>query len=143
MARGRQADSARHRQRVVAVLSKAGAGETEISVSGIARGVGVDRTFLYRYRDLLAQIHALEATPPAATVNEVLSGHVALDIECLDRKSRSFITRGLADSYRAELVRAARSGLAFDPATGEPSSWAAPATATAVTLCRSKIGFWF
>jgi hypothetical protein len=85
MARGRQADSARHRQRVVAVLSKAGAGETEISVSGIARGVGVDRTFLYRYRDLLAQIHALEATPAAATVNEVLSGHVALDIECLDR----------------------------------------------------------
>jgi integrase len=41
-------------------------------------------------------------------------------------KSRSFITRGLADSYRAELVRAARRGLAFDPATGEPSSWAAP-----------------
>jgi hypothetical protein len=85
MARGRQADSARHRQRVVAVLSKAGAGESEISVSGIARVVGVDRTFLYRYRDLLAQIHALEATPAAATVNEVLSGHVALDIECLDR----------------------------------------------------------
>jgi hypothetical protein len=44
-------------------------------------------------------------------------------------KSRSFITRGLADSYRAELVRAARRGLAFDPATGEPSSWSAPATA--------------
>jgi hypothetical protein len=39
-------------------------------------------------------------------------------------KSRSFITRGLADSYRAELVRAARQGLAFDPATGEPSAWA-------------------
>lgn len=31
-------------------------------------------------------------------------------------KSRSFITRGLADSYRAELVRPARCGLAFDPA---------------------------
>ena len=27
---------------------------------------GVDRTFLYRHRDLLDQIHALEATPPAA-----------------------------------------------------------------------------
>jgi len=34
--------------------------------------------------------------------------------------SRSFITRGLADSYRAELVRAARKGLQFGPATGEP-----------------------
>jgi hypothetical protein len=35
-------------------------------------------------------------------------------------RSRSFVTRGLADSYRAELIRAARQGLAFDPATGEP-----------------------
>jgi integrase len=41
-------------------------------------------------------------------------------------RSRSFITRGLADSYRAELVRAARTGLEFDPATGEPVLWAAP-----------------
>src|SRR5215470_14890986 len=39
-------------------------------------------------------------------------------------RSRSFITRGLADSYRAELVRGARKGLEFDPATGEPMLWA-------------------
>src|SRR5260221_14630037 len=64
MASGRQADSARRRQRVIAVLSKAGPGQTEISVSGIARAAGVDRTFLYRHRDPLAQIHALEAPPP-------------------------------------------------------------------------------
>jgi hypothetical protein len=32
----------------------------------------------------------------------------------LDR-SRSFMTRALADSYRSELVRAARRGLVFDP----------------------------
>jgi hypothetical protein len=65
MAKGRQADSARRRQRVIAALSKAIAGGTEISVSGIARAAGVDRTFLYRHRDLLAQLHALEAAPPA------------------------------------------------------------------------------
>jgi integrase len=41
-------------------------------------------------------------------------------------KSRSFITRALADSYRAELIRAARQGLEFDPATGEPALWAVP-----------------
>ena len=41
-------------------------------------------------------------------------------------RSRSFITRALADSYRAELIRAARKGLDFTPGTGEPSSWAAP-----------------
>ena len=36
------------------------------------------------------------------------------------------MSRALADSYRAELVRAARKGLAFAPGTGEPESWAAP-----------------
>jgi integrase len=41
-------------------------------------------------------------------------------------KSKSFLTSALADSYRAELVRAARKGLAFDPATGEPAAWTAP-----------------
>jgi hypothetical protein len=41
-------------------------------------------------------------------------------------RSRSFMTRALADSYRAELVRAARKGLAFAPGTGEPESWAVP-----------------
>jgi len=45
-------------------------------------------------------------------------------------RSRSFITRGLADSYRAELIRAARKGLDFSPGTGEPASWAAPEPAT-------------
>jgi hypothetical protein len=65
MAKGRQADSARRRQRVIAALSKAAGDGTEISVAGIARAAGVDRTFFYRHRDLLAQLHALEATPPA------------------------------------------------------------------------------
>ena len=46
-------------------------------------------------------------------------------------RSPSFITRGLADSYRAELVRAARKGLDFSPGTGEPASWAAPEASTA------------
>ena len=41
-------------------------------------------------------------------------------------RSRSFITRALADSYRAERIRAARKGLDFSPGTGEPASWATP-----------------
>jgi polyhydroxyalkanoate synthesis regulator phasin len=66
MTKGRQADSARRRQRVTAVLDKAAAEGTEISVSAIARAAAVDRTFLYRHRDLLGKIHALEAAPPPA-----------------------------------------------------------------------------
>jgi hypothetical protein len=66
MLKGRQADSARRRQRVTVALASATAEGTEISVSGIARAAGVDRTFLYRHRDLLERIHALEAVPPPA-----------------------------------------------------------------------------
>lgn len=41
-------------------------------------------------------------------------------------RSKSFITSRLADGYRAELVRAARLGLEFDPLTGEPAAWNLP-----------------
>ena len=66
LAKGRQANSARRRQRVIAALDKAAAHGTEISVSSIDRAAAVDRSFLYRHRDLLSKIHALEAAPPAA-----------------------------------------------------------------------------
>jgi hypothetical protein len=65
MTAGRHADSARRRQRVIAVINRALADGTDISVSGIARAAAVDRTFLYRHRDLLEQIHAMEAAPQA------------------------------------------------------------------------------
>jgi len=64
MMKGRQADTARRRQRVITALDRALADGTEISVSGIARAAGVDRSFLYRHPDLLEKLHALEATPP-------------------------------------------------------------------------------
>lgn len=55
-------------------------------------------------------------------------------------KSRSFITPALADSYRAELVRAARSGLEFDPATGEPVLWPV-AEAAAITWYQHAVTY--
>jgi chromosome segregation ATPase len=36
-------------------------------VSAIARAAAVDRTFLYRHRDLLGKIHATQAGPPAGS----------------------------------------------------------------------------
>jgi hypothetical protein len=64
MRHGRQADSIR-RQRVLTALDRALAEGAEISVCGIARAAGVDRSFLYRHHDLLEKLHTLEATPPA------------------------------------------------------------------------------
>jgi hypothetical protein len=66
LAEGRRADSARRRQRVIAAINRAVTDGTEISVSAIARAAAVDRTFLYRHRDLLAKVHATQVGPPAA-----------------------------------------------------------------------------
>jgi hypothetical protein len=66
LADGRRADSARRRQRVIAAINRAVTDGTEISVSAIARAGAVDRTFLYRHRDLLGKIHATQAGPPSS-----------------------------------------------------------------------------
>jgi hypothetical protein len=68
MRKGRQADSARRRQRVIAALDRALGDGAEISVAGIARAAAVDRAFLYRHRDLLGKIHALQAALPPGSV---------------------------------------------------------------------------
>jgi nitrite reductase/ring-hydroxylating ferredoxin subunit len=46
----------------------------------------------------------------------------------------------LADSYRAELVRAARKGAEFDLVTGEPAAWAA-AEPVAVSWYRHAVAY--
>ena len=66
MADGRRADTLRRRQRVITALDNAVAAGAEIGVSTIARAAAVDRSFLYRHRDLLEKIHALAADPPAS-----------------------------------------------------------------------------
>ncbi|MFJ8510369.1 DUF6262 family protein [Streptomyces avermitilis] len=62
---GRQANSERRRQRVATAIKNAAKSGTPISVSAIARQAGVDRTFLYRHRDLLELVHAAELEPAA------------------------------------------------------------------------------
>jgi chromosome segregation ATPase len=85
---GRQADSARRRQRVLTALNHAANTGEEISVTGIARAAGVDRTFLYRHRDLLEQIHALEAQPRnAAGVGPAVS-RASLQADLLNSQQR-------------------------------------------------------
>jgi len=89
MTRGRQADSARRRQRVLTALSKAAAGAAEISVSGIARAAGVDRSFLYRHRDLLAQIHTLETAPPVTSATGPAVTRASLQADLLAAQERT------------------------------------------------------
>ncbi|MCX5318126.1 DUF6262 family protein [Streptomyces sp. NBC_00154] len=69
MLNGRRADTGRRRQRVLAALAEAVKDGSEVSVAAIARRAGVDRTFLYRHRDLLGQVHAQAAEPPTIPGN--------------------------------------------------------------------------
>jgi chromosome segregation ATPase len=63
MIEGRRADTARRRQRVLTALENALDTGDELTVSTIAHRAGVDRTFLYRHRDLLERIHTAETQP--------------------------------------------------------------------------------
>ncbi len=88
MADGRRTDSERRRQRVLAALGNAVRDGDQISVSGIARAAGVDRTFLYRHRELLEQVHAAEAQPPAAPAAGPVVTRVSLQADLLAAQQR-------------------------------------------------------
>lgn len=66
IAAARQEHSARCRQRVIKALNEVMAEAGEISISAIARRAGVDRSLLYRHRDLHSLVMAKAALPPAA-----------------------------------------------------------------------------
>ncbi|MFG2887060.1 DUF6262 family protein [Streptomyces sp. NPDC048297] len=63
MIEGKRADSVRRRERVIKALDTALRTGDDITVSGLARAARVDRSFLYRHRDLLERIHAAANTP--------------------------------------------------------------------------------
>ena len=65
MIAGRKADAARRSQRVLQAITAAVTAGDDITPGSIARHAGVDRSFLYRHPDLLAQIHAAQTRPAA------------------------------------------------------------------------------
>ena len=87
--RGRQADSARRRARVIQAISTATAAGQEISPSSIARAAGVDRTFLYRHRDLLEQVHAVQANAPALAGTGPAASSASLQADLLNAQQRA------------------------------------------------------
>ncbi|MFF7882524.1 DUF6262 family protein [Streptomyces sp. NPDC020794] len=64
MSDGRRADSVRRRERVLKALDTMLRSDADITVSALARAARVDRTFLYRHRDLLQRVHAAAAASP-------------------------------------------------------------------------------
>ncbi len=73
MIEGRRAETDRHRQRALVAITAASADGEAITVSGIARRAGLDRTFFYRHRDLLDQVHAIAAQLPNPSSDAAVS----------------------------------------------------------------------
>jgi hypothetical protein len=94
MIKGRQADSARRRERVAKALADALSTGGEVSVTGIAARAGVDRTFLYRHPDLLAQVHTAETQPnptaggPTVTRESLRADLLAAQQRCVRMNAR-------------------------------------------------------
>ncbi|MEU7039272.1 hypothetical protein ABZ958_37290 [Streptomyces sp. NPDC046237] len=60
---GRQAGTRRRRTRVQDAIRTARRDGTPLTAAAVARAAGVDRTFLYRHRDLLDALHCAEREP--------------------------------------------------------------------------------
>lgn len=89
MTAGRRADSVRRRERVVKALKEAIRLGEPLSVSAIARRAGVDRTFFYRHRDLLAQIHAAEAAPAVGLESGAQVTRASLQVDLANAQDRN------------------------------------------------------
>ena len=84
---GHRADSARRRQRVIKAINAAQTNGGELNVSAIARTAGVDGTFLYLHRDLLARIHTAQRTPPTVD-NPTLVTAASLETDLANAQAR-------------------------------------------------------
>jgi transposase-like protein len=87
---GRRADATRRRDRVIKAITTAASQGDAPSVSSIARLAGVDRSYLYRHRDLLERIHAAAATPaPGEGSSSVSRASLQTDLaNALQRNTR-------------------------------------------------------
>ncbi|MBO0807355.1 MAG: hypothetical protein J2P32_03515 [Actinobacteria bacterium] len=88
MVQGRRADSTRRRQRVLKALNNAVTKGEDINVSAIARAAGVDRTFLYRHRDLLEQLHVAQAQPATTSGGGPAVSRASLQTDLLAAQQR-------------------------------------------------------
>lgn len=89
MKEGRRADSERRRQRVLEAIRLAENRGEEITASAIARHARVDRTFLYRHRDLLQIIHAAQQAPATDARTPPGASSASLRADLLNAQERA------------------------------------------------------
>ncbi|MGW2026168.1 DUF6262 family protein [Streptomyces decoyicus] len=86
---GRQADTERRLTRVKTAITKAQRDATPLTASAIARAAGVDRTFLYRHRDLLDTLHTAAHEPTPAPAGGPAVTRASLQADLANANARS------------------------------------------------------
>lgn len=87
---GRRADTTRRRGRVLAALDEARSSGIDVSVATLAHTAGVDRSFLYRHRDLLTILRAIQAQPGHAPTTATPNvSHASLHADLLAAHERA------------------------------------------------------
>ncbi|MEV5975105.1 hypothetical protein [Streptomyces sp. NPDC051921] len=92
---GRQTDTERRRTRVTSAITTARRDASPLTASAIARAARVDRTFLYRHRDLLDALHtaAHEPATPSGTRSTVTSVSLQTDLAHAGARSTRLTAR--------------------------------------------------
>lgn len=94
LAKGRRADTARRRQRVLTVLAQVTNDGNDMTLSAIARTAGVDRSFFYRHPDLLGQLRSLQVELPAgAASTTVTRASLRSDLDAAQHRAARFAAR--------------------------------------------------
>ncbi|MFF1344246.1 hypothetical protein ACFVYT_41710 [Streptomyces sp. NPDC058290] len=86
---GRQADTERRRSRVQSAITAAHHDGTPLTASAIARAARVDRTFLYRHRDLLDVLHTAAHEPAKPTAGGPAVTRASLQTDLANAAARS------------------------------------------------------
>ena len=89
--RGRAADLARRHAKVIRTIDEAATRGADLSVAAIARLASVDRSYLYRHRDLLAHLHVVQtsANVPPGTSSAASRESLRTDLaNCAERNNR-------------------------------------------------------
>ena len=86
---GRRADTTRRRERVLAALDQARASGIDVSVASVAQTAGVDRSFIYRHRDLLATLHTIQTQPGHRTTTSPTVSQASLQADLLAAHERA------------------------------------------------------
>jgi transposase-like protein len=89
----RIADALRRHERVTNVIRQALLNGGDVSVSAIARRADVDRSYLYRHRNLLELLHKGQTNPPAAATASISRASPQTDIANAHERNRRLQAR--------------------------------------------------